>query len=133
MSLMTQATATFSGVSVDDLTAARTFYVDTLGLKLIDETMGLKLELPGGSQFFLYEKPDHQPATFTVLNFVVHNIDQAVDDLTQAGVTFETYDLGNGAAQDSKGVLRGLSANMGPDIAWFKDPAGNILAVLQTA
>ena len=59
--------------------------------------------------------------------------DQAVDDLTQAGVTFETYDLGNGAAQDSKGVLRGLSANMGPDIAWFKDPAGNILAVLQTA
>ena len=80
---------------------------------------------------FIYEKPDHVPATFTVLNFVVADIDAAVDQLSGKGITFEHYDLGNGAVQDEKGILRGLAASMGPDIAWFKDPAGNILSILQ--
>lgn len=128
---MKNVVATFSGVSVDDLTAARAFYVDTLGLSVKDEKMGLDLELPGGARFFVYEKADHAPATFTVLNFVVDDIDAAVADLADKGVTLEHYDLGQGIVQDDKGILRGLSAGMGPDIAWFTDPAGNILAVLQ--
>lgn len=128
---MINAISTFSGFSVDDIKAARAFYVDTLGLKLVDDKMGLDLELPKGSRVFIYEKPDHQPASYTTLNFVVENIDKAVDDLKSQGISFETYDLGNGAKQDDKGILRGLSAHMGPDIAWFKDPAGNVLAVLQ--
>lgn len=128
---MNNVLSTFSGFSVSNAAEARTFYVDTLGLELIDDSMGLGFALPGGAQLFLYEKPDHQPATFTVLNFVVDNIDKAVDELIQKGINFERYDLGNGAVQDEKGILRGLSANMGPDIAWFKDPAGNILSVVQ--
>ncbi|HEU5122017.1 MAG TPA: VOC family protein [Candidatus Saccharimonadales bacterium] len=121
----------FSGFSVDNIAAAKEFYVEMLGLGLKDETMGLSLSLPGGGEHFVYEKPDHSPATFTVLNFVVENIDTAMDELMAKGITFERYNLGDGAEQDEKGVLRGLAANMGPDIAWFKDPAGNILAVLQ--
>jgi len=128
---MTKFLTTFSGFSVDSIDKAREFYINTLGFKLNDEKMGLDIELPGGGNVFIYEKPDHQPATFTVLNLVVPNIDEAIDDLTAKGITFETYDLGNGAVQDDKKVLRGLAANMGPDIAWFKDPAGNVLSVLQ--
>ena len=123
----------FSGFSVDDLAAAKQFYIEQLGLQLGDESMGLQLKLPGGS-VFIYEKPDHQPSTYTTLNFVVKNIDEAVDELVAKGVVFEKYgDMGGGATQDEKGVLRGLAAHMGPDIAWFKDPAGNILAILQDA
>lgn len=128
---MKHAVAAFSGISTNDMSAAREFYGGKLGLKLLSDAMGLEFELPGGSRLFIYEKPDHQPASFTVLNFVVTDIDATVDELTSAGITFETYDLGNGATQDEKGILRGLAANMGPDIAWFKDPAGNVLAVLQ--
>lgn len=123
--------ASFSGISVDDIKQAKKFYIDLLGLKLIDEKMGLDIELPKGSRLFIYEKPEHEPATFTVLNFVVDDIDKAVAQLSDKGISFENYDLGNGIKQDDKGILRGLSANMGPDIAWFKDPADNILAVLQ--
>lgn len=124
---------TFSGFSVDDMKAAKEFYVNKLGVEPGDESMGLQLKLPGGD-VFLYEKSDHQPATYTTLNFVVKDIDAAIDDLVAKGIEFEYYgDMGNGAKQDEKGVLRGLAANMGPDIAWFKDPAGNILAVLQDA
>ena len=130
---MIKATTSFSGISVNNLSVARDFYVGKLGLKVVDEKMGLDLELPGGARLFIYEKSDHQPASFTVLNFVVEDIDDAVASLQADGVTFERYDLGNGATQDEKGILRGLAANMGPDIAWFKDPAGNILAVLQSA
>lgn len=122
---------TFSGFSVDDITKARAFYIDTLGFKLLDDTMGLDLELPGGARHFIYEKLDHQPATFTTLNFVVEDIDATVDELTAMGITFDRYDLGNGAEQDEKGILRGKAADMGPDIAWFKDPAGNVLSILQ--
>jgi hypothetical protein len=99
-------------------------------LELSDETMGLNFKLPGGGGLFVYEKPDHQPAAYTCLNFVVENIDEAVDRLVAAGVKFERYD-NMPAQQDEKGIARGLAAKQGPDIAWFKDPAGNILSVLQ--
>jgi predicted enzyme related to lactoylglutathione lyase len=128
---MITALSTFSGFSVDDMKKAKEFYVDKLGLVVSDESMGLQLELPGGAQLFVYEKPDHQPATFTVLNFVVADIDDTVDHLvSEHGVVMERYD-NMPAAPDEKGILRGKAANQGPDIAWFKDPAGNILAVLE--
>ena len=122
--------AAFSGFSVNDLAKAKQFYTGTLGLELADERMGLQLKLPGGGQIFVYEKGDHQPATYTMLNFVTDDIDEAVDQLSAAGVSFEHYD-NMPMHQDEKGIARGLSAGQGPDIAWFKDPAGNILAVLQ--
>jgi catechol 2,3-dioxygenase-like lactoylglutathione lyase family enzyme len=128
---MLQARAAFSGFSVDDLAKAKAFYVDALGLKVVDEQMGLRLELPGGGELFIYDKPNHEPATFTVLNFVVDDIDEAVDHLvSDHGVVFEKYDNIPGGGQDEKGVARGKAAGMGPDIAWFKDPAGNVLAIL---
>lgn len=125
---MLQAKASFSGMSVTDLAKAKEFYSQTLGLELANEDMGLHFNLPGGGKLFLYSKEDHQPATFTVLNFVVEDIDKAVDELTKEGVTFEEYE---GFNQDKKGIARGRAANMGPDIAWFKDPSGNILSVIQ--
>jgi catechol 2,3-dioxygenase-like lactoylglutathione lyase family enzyme len=128
---MSNFKAAFSGFSVDNLDKAKQFYIDKLGLELLDENMGLNIELPLGSRVFVYEKNDHQPAEYTMLNFVVDDIDATVDDLVDKGIEFERYDMGNGVKQDDRGVLRGLSANMGPDIAWFKDPAGNILAILQ--
>lgn len=127
---MLKSKAAFSGLSVDDLAKAKQFYVDVLGLSVDDESMGLQLSLPSGGGLFIYAKDDHQPASFTVLNFVVESIDDAVDELTKSGVTFEHYDNMPGK-QDDKDILRGLNAGQGPDIAWFKDPAGNILAVLQ--
>lgn len=127
---MLKAVGTFSGVSVDNIVKAREFYVATLGLTLTDDSMGLNLELPGGAGLFVYEKPDHEPASFTVLNFIVEDIDETIDHLVNDhGVTFERYDNLAGQ-QDERGVLRGKAEGMGPDIAWFKDPAGNVLAVL---
>ena len=120
--------AAFTGVSVDNLDKAKEFYTNTLGLELSGEEMGLKVKLPGGGQLFVYDKPGHEPASYTMLNFVVDDIDAAVDELTRRGVKFERYE---GMHQDDKGIARGKAANMGPDIAWFKDPAGNILAVLE--
>ena len=127
---MLKVKAAFSGFSVDDLAKSNEFYTKTLGLKVDDEGMGLRLHLPDGGTVFIYPKHDHQPATFTILNFVVENIDEAVDELKSRGVSFERYE---GSPQDEKGILRGRSQNMGPDIAWFKDSAGNILSVLQDA
>lgn len=121
--------AAFSGFSVDDLQKAKEFYTKVLGLELISEDMGLTFVLPGGGHHFVYTKPDHKPANYTVLNFAVDDIDAAVDELTKRGVGFEHYD-NMPMEQDDKGIARGLAANMGPDIAWFKDPAGNVLAVL---
>lgn len=92
--------------------------------------MGLEFDLPGGGRVFAYQKDDHQPATFTILNFVVTDIDAAVEELTKQGVKFERYDNMPGK-QDEKGILRSPSADMGPDIAWFKDPDDNILAVIE--
>ena len=121
---MLKTTKAFSGFSVDDLPAAKDFYGRTLGLDVdTNEVGGLILKIAGGNGTFIYSKDNHVPATYTILNFPVDDIDSAVDELTARGVTFERYD---GLAQDSKGISRGY----GPDIAWFRDPAGNILAVL---
>jgi predicted enzyme related to lactoylglutathione lyase len=120
----------FSGFSVDDLEEAKTFYADMLGCNVNDEGMGLELQFPNGHSVFIYEKEDHEPAGYTVLNFPVDDINTAIDSLVEVGVTMERYDS-LPADQDGRGVLRGKTAGMGPDIAWFKDPAGNILAVLE--
>jgi catechol 2,3-dioxygenase-like lactoylglutathione lyase family enzyme len=115
----------FSGFSVDDLERAQQFYGETLGLNVTQSPAGLELKLGGGGTVFVYPKAGHEPATFTILNFPVAHIDQAVDELTAAGVRFERYD---GIESDEKGISRGGD---GPPIAWFKDPAGNILSVLE--
>ena len=125
---MIKAQASFSGISTDDQKKAKEFYTKILGLEVIDEDMGLQFKLPGGGRLFIYEKDNHEPATFTVLNFIVDDIDEAVGGLVKQGVKFEKYE---GFHQDEKGIARGIEAKMGPDIAWFKDPAGNILSVLQ--
>ncbi len=125
---MVNAISEFSGVSVDDLNAAKEFYTKTLGLKIDNEEMGLHFSLPSGGSLFIYEKENHEPATYTYLNFAVKNIDETVDSLVEQGVVFEKYE---GFDMDDKGIARGLSANQGPDIAWFTDPAKNIIAVLQ--
>lgn len=121
----------FSGFSVDDLEAAKRFYSQVLGLDVAEEQWGLRLNIIGSRPVFVYQKEDHTAATYTVLNFPVDDIDKAVDELSVKGVVFDQQDLGNGAKTDEKGVLRGRAAKMGPDIAWFKDPAGNILSILQ--
>ncbi|MBW8871446.1 MAG: VOC family protein [Leifsonia sp.] len=121
----------FSGFSVDDIPAAKAFYGETLGLRVSDGPMGnLDLELPAGGHVFIYPKPDHTPASFTILNLVVEDIDAAVDDLNARGVATAIYDNPE-LPTDAKGVLRGRAADRGPDIAWFRDPAGNVLSVLQ--
>lgn len=121
----------FSGFSVSDIDAARSFYSETLGLEITDGPMGnLDLALPGGSHVFIYPKQDHEPASFTILNLVVPDIDAAVDELNAKGVKTAIYDDPN-LPTDEKGVLRGRAAQRGPDIAWFRDPAGNVLSVLQ--
>ncbi|TAL14789.1 VOC family protein [Patescibacteria group bacterium] len=117
----------FSGFSVDDLSVAKKFYGETLGLEVTEENGMLTLHINGSGTILVYEKEGHEPATFTILNFPVENIDDVADKLIAAGVTFEVYD---GMHQDDKGIARGKAANMGPDIAWFKDPAGNILSIL---
>jgi catechol 2,3-dioxygenase-like lactoylglutathione lyase family enzyme len=114
----------FSGFSVSDLAAAKEFYGSTLGLAVEESNPGLRLSI--GNGIVIYEKPNHTPATYTMLNFPVDDIDQAVDELASRGVSFEQY--GNDQMpQDEKGVMR----EGGPFIAWFKDPAGNTLSVLQ--
>jgi catechol 2,3-dioxygenase-like lactoylglutathione lyase family enzyme len=121
---MFRNTKAFSGFAVDDIQKAKRFYEDTLGLEVSEEFGLLHLHLAGGTDVLIYPKADHTPATFTVLNFPVDDIDRAVDELKERGVTFERYpDL----EADEKAVFRGG----GPYIAWFKDPAGNILSVLQ--
>jgi catechol 2,3-dioxygenase-like lactoylglutathione lyase family enzyme len=117
----------FSGFSVDDIPQAKQFYGETLGLRVSEEYGMLHLHLAGDREILVYPKPDHTPATYTILNFPVDNIDHVVDELTTKGVTFERYDN----LTDERGIARGIANNQGPDIAWFKDPAGNILSVLQ--
>lgn len=124
--MLANAKAT-SGFAVDDLDAAKRFYGETLGVgvTVLDEENGLaQLELAGGRNTLVYRKPDFEPATYTILNFEVDDVEAAVDELTSRGVAFERYD---GFEQDEKGIAHGP----GPKIAWFKDPAGNILSVLQ--
>ena len=118
----------FSGFSSNDIPKAQAFYGETLGLDVAEDGGMLTLHLAGGGSVIIYPKDNHEPATFTVLNFPVADIDAAVDKLTAAGVTFERYD---GMGQDERGIARPTSPDQGPQIAWFKDPAGNILSVLQ--
>ena len=125
---MFKDTKAFSGFSVNDLDEAKKFYGQTLGLEVEENPAGLTLKIAGGNGILIYPKDDHTPATYTILNFPVNDIDQAVDELTSKGVTFEHYEN----MTDEKGIARGISTNRGPDIAWFKDPAGNILSVLKT-
>jgi predicted enzyme related to lactoylglutathione lyase len=116
-----------SGFATGDIAKAKQFYGETLGLKVSESHGHLTLHLAGGNNVLIYPKPNHVPATFTVLNFPVSDVDQAVDELTRRGVRFEIYDLPE-IKTDKKGVMRGN----GPTIAWFKDPCGNILSVLET-
>jgi len=115
----------FSGYSVSDIPAAKEFYGGTLGLDVVEEPYGLGLRLAGGGSVFLYPKEDHEAAAFTVLNFPVDDVEAAVDSLTEKGVSLEHYE---GFDQDERGIASGEE---GPRIAWFRDPAGNVLAVME--
>jgi catechol 2,3-dioxygenase-like lactoylglutathione lyase family enzyme len=114
----------FSGFAAPDIEQAKAFYGDTLGLEVTEEHGLLTLHLAGDRPTLIYPKPDHEPATYTILNFPVDDVEAAVDELASRGVEFERYE---GMPQDEKGIMRG----QGPDIAWFKDPAGNILSVIK--
>ncbi len=114
----------FSGFAVRDPAAARQFYSDVLGLEVSEQNGILRLHLGGGTEVIVYPKPDHEPAGFTVLNFPVDDIDAAVDELVGRGVVFERYD---GLPADERGIMR----EGGPFIAWFTDPSGNVMSVLQ--
>lgn len=121
-------TTAFSGFSVDNLAAAKEFYGTTLGMTVDPDGVGARLHLPDGGTVFIYPKENHQPASFTILNFAVDDIDATVDELAGRGVQFERYEGMTGV--DAKGIMRGRAHNLGPDIAWFLDPAGNILSVI---
>ena len=123
---MLENSKAFSGFAAADIAKEKQFYGQTLGLKVTEEHGLLTLHLAGGNNVLIYPKPDHVPATFTVLNFPVDDVDRAVDELSKRGVRFEKYD-GPEIKTDEKGIMRGN----GPTIAWFKDPAGNILSVLK--
>ena len=126
---MLKDTHAFSSFSTDDIEAAREFYGTTLGLEVSGMSMGLAIKIAGGGDIFIYPKGEsHTPASFTVLNFKVDDIDTTVDELTSKGIKFESYD--GEMKTDEKGILRGGGGH-GPSIAWFQDPAGNILSVLQ--
>ena len=122
-------TKAIQSFSVDDLEKARSFYHDTLGLDVAEKPEGLEITVGDGNRIFVYPKPNHEPATFTILNFLVDNVDTAVDKLKSTGVRFEHYDLPD-IKTDERGIARDTG---GPAMAWFKDPAGNILSVLQRA
>jgi predicted enzyme related to lactoylglutathione lyase len=116
----------FSSFSVDDIDAARSFYTEKLGLTVTDDDMGvIRITVPGGAEVMAYPKPDHTPASFTILNFVVSDVEAAVDELNERGITTKIYDNPD-LPTDAKGIMR----DNGPAIAWFRDPAGNVLSVL---
>ena len=118
----------FSSFSVDDLSRAKSFYGETLGLEVSEDRMGLELHLANGCNVFVYTKADHTPATFTILNFLVDDVSHVVDSLADTGVHFEKYDEGE-LKTDEKGIFSGE----GMKIAWFKDPAGNYLSIIEAA
>lgn len=118
-------TKAFSSFSVNDLEEAKKFYGQTLGLEVSESEEGLNLQIKGGNDVFIYPKPNHVPATFTVLNFVVDDVDRTADELSKLGIRFQIYNKGD-LKTDDKGIFQGK-----PKIAWFKDPAGNFLSVLE--
>ena len=125
---MFKDTKAMSGFSVNDLQKAKEFYQDKLGIEVSENEMGiLTLHISGGGKVIIYPKPNHQPATFTILNFPVADLEKTVEELIKLGISFEQYD--EPIKTNEKGILKG--DGHGPDIAWFKDPAGNILSVLQ--
>src|SRR5262249_12703697 len=126
---MFKNTKAFTSFSVNDLAKTKDFYSKTLGLNVTEDDMGLTLHLATGAEIFIYLKENHVPATYTILNFPVANIDQAVDELTAKGIKFEQYT--GEIKTDKKGICRSDSKSECPSIAWFKDPAGNILSILQ--
>ena len=126
---MLKVNRSFSSFSVDDLEVAQRFYGETLGLDVEMTEMGLDITLAGGGHVFLYPKPNHEPASFTVLNLMVPDLDVAVDALVEAGVTMERYDDVADIRQDERGIAR-AEPGRGPDIAWFTDPAGNTIALI---
>ena len=123
---MLKESKAFSGFSVNDIQNAKDFYGRTLGLQVSESHGLLTLQLAGGNKVLIYPKVNHAPATFTVLNFPVENVDESVDELAKRGVRFEIYDESD-IKTDEKGIMRGS----GPTIAWFKDPAGNVLSVIE--
>jgi catechol 2,3-dioxygenase-like lactoylglutathione lyase family enzyme len=118
----------FSGFSVDDIEAAKAFYTETMEMQVGESNGMLQLQIHPDVAVLVYPTKHHRPASYTLLNFPVEDIDAAIEVLRSRGVTMERYD---GMPQDDLGVMRGRSTDMGPDIAWFKDPAGNVLSVLQ--
>ena len=120
-------TKAYSGFSTNDIQKTKEFYSNVLGLRVTEEHGMLRLHLATGADVLIYPEDNHVPATYTILNFPVDDIEQAVDELTSKGVTFEHYEN----MTDERGILRGIAQNRGPDIAWFKDPAGNTLSVLK--
>lgn len=124
---MFKNTYAFSGFSTNDIQKAKEFYGDKLGIEISEQMGMITLNIAGGHKVIIYPKPNHQPATYTVLNFPVENIEQAVDELRAKGVVFEQYD--GDIKTDAKGIV--WSNGRGPNIAWFKDPGGNILSVLE--
>lgn len=122
-------TKVFSSFSVNNLQKAKEFYAKTLGLNVVEEEEGLGLQFDSGQSVFIYPKTDHAPATFTVLNLMVDDISEAVDGLAVLGVKFESYD--GEMKTDEKGIFWGSAGGNGPNIAWLKDPAGNILSVIE--
>jgi len=126
---MLKDTKAFSSFSVNDMQKAKEFYHGTLGIEVSENEMGIMtLKISGGTNITVYPKSNHEPASFTVLNFAVADVDKTVDELTKAGITFEQYNFGDIKTEEN-GIMRGNGH--GPDIAWFKDPAGNILSVLK--
>jgi catechol 2,3-dioxygenase-like lactoylglutathione lyase family enzyme len=127
---MLENSKAYSGIGVENLKEAERFYGETLGLKteVVDEDNLMTLHLAGDRPTLVYQQEGTTPASYTVLNFPVDDIGKAVDELAGRGVSFERYD---GIDHDEKGIVRGLAARQGPDIAWFKDPTGNVLSVLQ--
>ena len=123
---MVNGNIAFSGFSVDDIQKAKDFYGQVLGMDVAEEHGALRLSIGSGKTIFVFPKDDHVPATYTILNFPVDDIDTVVDELVRAGVKFEHYDM-----TDEKGIARSDASGNGPDIAWFKDPAGNFLSVLK--
>jgi len=127
---MVEIVGSFSSFSVDDVPKAREFYAGTLGFEAQEEMGGLRLTLPDGGHVFIYPKPDHTPASHTVLNFIVPNVDEAVRSLHELGIRTDYYASSEQMPVDENGILRDREAGEGKGIAWFKDPAGNVLSVV---